>query len=571
MCGICGGNSQNRDYERAISLIRYRGPDGSKVCHFSEITLCFCRLSIIDLSDTAMQPMSSADGKVHIVFNGEIYGYKKLREKLRKEKKYIFCTKSDTEVILAMYLSYGENFINQVDGMFAIAIYDERKGKLYMYRDRAGIKPLYYYWANGHFLFASELKAIKSMLDSDEIRIDKSALYDFFSYGYVPEPKTIYKNIYKLKPANCMVYNVQEKRIEKYYEYWELKVNMNKRSGRKREDIQEEYHYLVNKSVREQLISDVPVGIFFSGGVDSSIIAWEAMKFHANIESYSIGFEAKSYSEAPYIEKFAKEIGIVNHLDILEKQDINEELYGAYQEWFDEPYDDLTALPTYLLSKHAVREVKVALSGDGNDELFGGYVGQQRYYEWEQMGIGNRFKYGIEKSVTRDEIKDLMSGLLFYAASYGCVPDRYRKMTKKRLGLPEDYDEYWFFREAWNSELPPYTRVRYADFKTYLLGDILPKTDRSGMAVSLEVRVPFLSRELIEFAFSIAAEDCNKLGEMKGMVKGAYRGRLPNELLERKKHGFTVPHRYIKATRIGGFERRYHLFLDFWRNRIRQT
>jgi len=568
MCGICGGNILNREYEKAIRLIGHRGPDASSVLRFQDVTMGFCRLSIIDLSEAAMQPMSSTDGQVHIVFNGEIYGYKEIRERLQKEKKYVFKTKSDTEVILAMYLFYGESFVNHIDGMFAIVIYDERKRKLFLYRDRAGIKPLYYYMSGGQFLFASELKAIRGMLHPDELQIDNSALYDYFSYGYVPEPKSIYKNVYKLQPAHCMVYDLQENRLEKSYGYWDLKVNTNKKSRRRKEDIYEEYRYLVNKSVREQLVSDVPVGIFFSGGVDSSIIAWEALRCHPDVESYSIGFEAKHYSEDVYIREYAKQIGIANHLDILGMKDMVEDLYDSYPECFDEPYDDLTALPTYLLSKHAVNEVKVALSGDGNDELFGGYTTHQNYYEWEQKGIRNRFQYGIEKNISGCETKDLMSGLLFYAASYGCFPDRYRKMNKKRLGLPEDYDEYWFFRMAWNMEMPAYTRVRYADFRTYLLGDILPKTDRSSMAASLEVRVPFLSRELIEFAFSLAAEDCNPLGKMKGMVKDAYRGRLSNELLEREKHGFTVPHGYARSTRNRGAERRYNLFRDFWRETL---
>ncbi len=568
MCGICGGNDQDRNYERALHLIGHRGPDGYKIRLFSDVTLGFCRLSIIDLSDIAMQPMSSDDGRIHIVFNGEIYGYKKLRDALRKGGRYDFRTKSDTEVILAMYLLYDEKFVNYIDGMFSIVIYDERKDQLLLYRDRAGIKPMYYYLANGKFLFASELKAIKSMLRPDEIRTDTSALYDFFSYGYVPEPKSIYKNIHKLKPANCLVYDLKAHRIKRYYQYWKLNINTSERSGRKIEDVQDEYRYLVNKSIKEQLVSDVPVGIFFSGGVDSSIIALEALRYHSNIKSYSIGFEAKSFSEAPFIEKYAKQIGIANELEILGMEDIRGRLYDIYPEWFDEPYDDLTALPAYLLSKHAVKDVKVALSGDGNDELFGGYVAHQGYYEWERRGIRNRFKYAIEKNIPNSEVKDLMSGLLFYAAFFGCVPDRYRKINKKGLGLPEDYDEYWFLRDAWNSTLPPYTRVRYADFRTYLLGDILPKTDRSSMAASLEVRVPFLSRELIEFAFSLASEDCNKLGELKGMVKGAYQGRLSEELLGRKKHGFTVPYQYIKSTKLRGPDRRYNLFLDFWKERL---
>lgn len=568
MCGICGGIDPNRDYEGALHLIRHRGPDGERVLRFAKVTMGFCRLSIIDLSDAAMQPMSSADGKVHIVFNGEIYGYRKIREKLEKGGQYFFKTKSDTEVILAMYLLYGERFINYIDGMFAIAIYDEMKAKLYLYRDRAGIKPLYYYVSDQKFLFGSELKAIKHMLRADEIKTDQSALYDFFSYGYVPDPKSIYQNIFKLKAANCVVYDLYRNRIEKSYEYWKVKVNTNQKSRRRKEDILEEYRYLVNKSIKEQLVSDVPMGIFFSGGVDSSIIAYETLRCRADIESYSIGFDAKGYSEAPYIEKYAKQIGIANHLDILGARDIEDELYKAYSEWFDEPYDDLTALSTYLLSKHAVGDVKVALSGDGNDELFGGYLAHLKYYEWEKKGIRNRFKYGIERNVTGDEVKDLVSGLLFYASLYGCIPDRYRRMNKKRLGLSQDYDEYWFYREQWNMDLPIYARARYTDFKTYLVGDILPKTDRSGMAASLEVRVPFLSRELMEFAFSLGADDCNELGKMKGMVKDAYRGRLSEELIERKKHGFTVPYGYIKATRNQGRNRRYNLFRDFWREML---
>ena len=569
MCGICGGNVPDKNYEKALHTIRHRGPDDSRVSRFSNITLGFCRLSIIDLSDAAMQPMASADGKIHVVFNGEIYGYKKIRKKLQKERKYFFRTQSDTEVILAMYQIYGERFINYIDGMFAIVIYDERKAKLYLYRDRAGIKPLYYFISGARFLFASELKAIRSLLRTEEVRTDKSALYDYFSYGYVPEPKSIYKNIYKLEPAHCLVYDVPTSRIEKYYEYWKLNVNESKKGRRTREDIQEEYRYLVNKSVKEQLISDVPAGIFYSGGVDSSIIAWEALRCNSEAESYSTGFEAKGYSEAPYIKRYAEQIGITNYLDILGMEDFSEELYDAFPRWFDEPYDDLTALPTYLLSRHAAGEVKVALSGDGNDELFGGYTTHASYYEWEKNGIRNRFQYGIEKNITGKEVKDLASGLLFYAASYGCVPDRQRKMNKKRLGLPEEYDEYWFFRKAWNTALPTYSRIRFADFKTYLLGDILPKTDRSSMAVSLEVRVPFLSKELMEFAFSLAAEECNPLGKMKGMVKEAYRGILSDELLDRKKHGFTVPHSYVRSTRSRRAEYRYNIFRDFWRDALK--
>ncbi|RKM59526.1 asparagine synthase (glutamine-hydrolyzing) [Butyrivibrio sp. XB500-5] len=565
MCGICGGNDIKRDYAGAIEIIKHRGPDGIKVERYNDVTLCFCRLSIIDLSEGAMQPMSSNDGKVHIVFNGEIYGYKELRDRLKRDYNYKFMTTSDTEIILALYSIYGQRFVDYIDGMFAIAIYDERSDILSLYRDRVGIKPLYYYYDGKKIMFSSELKALRFMLDSSEKKIDKSALYDFFSYGYVPDPKTPYCNVFKLNPGSYIKYNLKKNTIIEKNSYWGFKINTKKHGTRNINDIQDEYRFLVNESVRDQLVADVPVGVFFSGGVDSSIIAYESRSIHENIKTYSIGFKESKYSEDTFISKFANELNVANHLDILGMDELNEEIYMAYADWFDEPYDDLTAIPTYLLSRQAVKNVKVALSGDGNDELFGGYSHQKTYYDWEKRGIKEKIKYSIEKNISGSGLlKDVESGLLFYASMYGCIPDKYRKIQKRDLGLHEDYDEYWFIRENWNTELPTYSRARYADFKTYLVGDILPKTDRSSMAVSLEVRVPFLSKKLVEFAFSLAEEECNAAGEMKAMVKTAYKGDLSEELLYRQKHGFTIPHTSFRSTKIRGFGRRYCLYRDFW-------
>ena len=566
MCGICGGNDLHRNYESGINAISHRGPDGMRLETYPlGISMGFCRLAIIDLSEKAMQPMSSKDGRIHLVFNGEIYGYRDIINRYIKNTSYNLMTSSDTEVILALYEIYGEKFIGYIDGMFSIVIYDERKQKLLLYRDRVGIKPLYYYLSGDSLLFASELKSIKAMLKNNEIVIDNSAVYDFFSYGYIPEPKTLYKNVYKLEPAHCLRYDICRNKVERIYSYWELNVNDKKIGRRNLQEIEEQYRFLVQKSVREQLVSDVPVCVFFSGGVDSGILAYETKKVNAEVETYSIGFADKRYSEEKFIVEFAKEVGIKNNIDILEDEIIGDVYYKSYRDWFDEPFDDLTAIPTYLLSSVAAKNVKVALSGDGNDELFGGYCSHQAYYLWVKGGIRNRLDFCFRHPKCENfNGKYLDAGMMYYAELYGCIPDCYRKIKKRRMGLSEDYDEYWFYRKHWRTDLPPYTRVRYADFMTYLPGDILTKTDRSSMAVSLEVRVPFLSRDLVEFSFSLAEEECNRHGEMKGIVKGSYSTLLSDTLLHRKKHGFTVPHESIKATRNSGKNKRWCLYDDLW-------
>lgn len=566
MCGILGGNDFSLDYKIGIQKIKHRGPDGLNVIEYKDIVMAFARLAIIDLSKEAMQPMDSIDNNVHIIFNGEIYGYQKIKDSIKCY--YEFKTNSDTEVILALYYLYGDNFIDKIDGMFAIAIYDERQHKLKLYRDRAGIKPLYYYNDGSRFLFSSELKAIQSILDKENLEIDNSALYDYLSYGYIPEPKSLYKKVHKLKPAMTLVYNLQSKEIESINRYWRLNINTNIGRRRSKEKLCEEFRDLVSQSIKEQMIADVPVGCFLSGGIDSSIVTYECMKFNRNIEAFSIGFEEKNYSELKYVEILTEQLGINSNTEVLNKDSVKG-LYYKIKEWYDEPFSDTSAFPTYLVSKKAAGNVTVVLTGDGGDELFGGYSRYKKFIDYSKNEKTHRFiklgKFLVSYGIIDEDLwsQEFKSSLEYYSELMGCKPDFMRLQRKKIFGLPNDYDEYWLIRKYYKNELPVLTRSRYLDFKTYLPGDILTKVDRTSMAVSLEARIPFLSRKLIEFAFSLSQEECNGNEGLKQIMKDAYDSLLPHEILYRGKKGFSIPPRYIIGN-ISGFDGTRRKILEAW-------
>lgn len=546
MCGFLGGNHTAWDFEAGLESMVHRGPDGKKICRYHDITLAFVRLSVIDLSDRAMQPMDSADGMVHIVFNGEIYGFEQLRRDLAEE--YEFQTTSDTEVILYAYLKYGEAFVNYIDGMFAIAILDEREGLIHLFRDRAGIKPLYYFYDGKNFAFSSELKGIVHACSTISFEPDNTALYDYLFYQYIPEPKSMYKNVCKLQPAHKLTFRIKDKKIVQKKKYWKLHVNTGVSQTRKTEDVQEEFKYLIQKSIKDQMIADVPVGTFLSGGVDSSIVTYEASRLHPDIEAFSIGFCSKAYDESKYAKMMTEKYDLNLSLKILSHQDLMN-VKGNLEKWYDEPFGDTSAYPTYLVSKHAREKVTVVLTGDGGDELFGGY---ERYgwFETQRKKLKSKnpkiFKtllmlhnqYGLFHKSFYDLFKteiDLYSELIGFQFD-GVVAE-----FAKKWNIDKYYEPRWHFYRYYKKELPPITRLRYLDFKTYLPGAILTKVDRASMQVSLEARVPFLSRELIEFAFSLSQEDCCALGELKGCAKYAYKGILPDEILFRKKMGFAVP------------------------------
>ncbi len=554
MCGILGGNCNKWNYISGIQSIYHRGPDAQKIEEYSNCTLAFTRLSIMDLSKNAMQPMTSSDGDVTIVFNGEIYGYESLKKEL--EKKYIFFSESDTEVILNLYLEYGDLFIDKIDGMFAIAIYDRRTMLLKLYRDRTGIKPLYYYYCDNQFAFASEIKALEAACVDVKWKLDYTALYDYLFYQYIPEPKTMYQNCFKLLPAHTLVYDLEKKKIKEIKKYWKLHINTAKGRRRKTDVLCNELRNILTHSVRKQLVADVPVGCFLSGGIDSSIISYECSQYNPNIHTYTIGFRETKYDESGYADMLIEQYHLKCKKEIIRYQDIAA-VKNRLKEWYDEPFADTSAYPSYIVSKLAKQDVTVVLTGDGGDELFGGYSRYQLYADAckgkkinsklisRMTKMLNFDKYFSDEIISKYINTEFENYLPFILMTGKEAVEYYRKKWK----IDKDYNPYWHLQNYYKKELPPITRARYLDYKTYLPGDILTKVDRVSMANSLEARVPFLSRELVEFAFSLSEEECCNSYMLKKILKDTYKGIIPKAILHRKKRGFSVPPNYIASVR----------------------
>ena len=541
MCGILGGNKCTWRYQAALDSIKHRGPDGQRLLRIKELTMGFVRLSIVDLNESAMQPMMSADEKYVITFNGEIYDYKQTR-KLLESLGYRFITQSDTEVLLYAFIEWKEEVVDHIEGIFAFSIYDVDQELVYLFRDRVGVKPIYYYYKGDEFAFSSELKAIELLLNKD-LEIDKTALYDYFNYLCIPEPKTMYKNVKRLEPASFIIYSTKENKIIKNTRYWTPIVNTNEGNHPSEEKLREKINVLqslVNKSVSKQLVADVPVGTFFSGGVDSSIVTLTAIQYKKDILSYGIAFTDELYDESKYIKCVGNHIGANYKIEFFEQKDF-QKLKRELSSSFDEPFADISFYPTFFVSNVAQKDVKVVLTGDGGDELFGGYTRYFKQYKTSSpQSICNSI---IRKMVNKnycDELYELIPEYL-----YGEKIDYYK--LRKKLGIPLDYDDAWCYRRYYEKDLPPITRMRYMDFMTYLPNDILTKVDRMSMLTSLEARVPLLDKDIVEFAFSLTQNECNPKNKSKGLFRLAYSEYIPDEMFERPKAGFMMPHRYMKS------------------------
>ncbi len=548
MCGILGGNNAKWDYVAGIKSMQHRGPDGIRVVRNQEFVMAFARLAIIDLSERGMQPMFSEDKRVGIVYNGEIYGYQDLKDELIR-LGYRFESASDTEVILNAYLAWGDAFINKIDGMFGFAIYDQRDMTVKLYRDRAGIKPLYYYYNNEEFGFASELKGILNMCKGMTFSIDNTAIYDYLNYEYIPDPKTMYHHIYKLEAAHLLVYSLNKKKILTHEPYWKLKMNSHVGYQRNRKTLVEDIRELIKQSVRQQMVADVPVGTFLSGGIDSSIVTYEGNRENPHIETFSIGFRHKQYDELKYAHILISRYALTSNQQIFKEEDFNL-FVKKFSDWYDEPFADTSAFPTYLLSRMTKEKVTVALTGDGGDEIFGGYPRYIMLLERERRGIDNRAISRLFQFMNTDGI--LNKHATIFLDDLNCLHNTYMKplqisdrVLRARLGIPKDYDRLWYMRKYYIKDLPPITRGQYLDFKTYLPGSVLTKVDRVSMAVSLETRVPFLNRKIIEYAFGLSQMDRCQGEALKGLLKLAYEKELGKKIVYRKKQGFCMPVEYI--------------------------
>jgi len=560
MCGIAGkynlygGSVSPGLVEKMCDVIKHRGPDDAGVYVDGSIGLGHRRLSILDLSELGHQPMSSKDGKVWIVYNGEIYNFPALRKDL-EGRGYTFLSDCDTEVLLSLYQEFGTGCLQHLRGMFAFAIWDEAKKTLFLARDRIGKKPLYYFFDGKIFLFASEIKSILQDADIKK-QINFEAFSDYFKYLYVPDPKTIYSGINKLMPGHYLLCNPEGISTR---EYWD--VSFANQVADHESVVAENLIGLLADSVRMRRVSDVPLGAFLSGGIDSSlVVALMARQSNTPVTTCSIGFDSKKYDEVEFARLVAEKYH-TDHHELSVNQNAEQVLKKLVYH-FDEPFADASSVPTYYVSKLARQKVVVALSGDGGDENFAGY---EKYHLDD---IENNLRKRIPL-VIRRQFFPFLAGMLAkgnkslfrkgytlihslgFEADYGYYltnsefDDRIWRLllnddTKKQIG---DYDsfsvtEHYYQKADTDCHL---SKILYTDLKTYLPGDILVKVDRMSMANSLEVRAPVLDHKVIEYAASIPAELKFRHGEKKYILKRSCQGILPDEILYRKKMGFSVP------------------------------
>jgi asparagine synthase (glutamine-hydrolysing) len=560
MCGIAGfvwnngllsGEECSAILDRMCRVITHRGPDDQGMMVKGNVALGMRRLSIIDLAG-GHQPMSGCDASATVVFNGEIYNYREVQREL-EARGHHFQTHSDTEAIVHAYEEHGAACVDQLRGMFAFALWDERERRLFMARDRVGKKPLYYTLTpEGTFVFGSELK---SLLAHPLVRpeIDVEALDAYLTFGYVPDPLSIFRGIQKLPPGHFLIFKSGSVETS---QYWDFQFDPPLPNRRKEEDYREELRALLAEAVRVRLISDVPLGAFLSGGIDSSTVV--GLMSHAMgqpVKTFSIGFHEDSYNELKYARIAAKHFGTDHHEFIVTPDicDIVDELVWH----FDEPFADSSAIPTYMVSKLAREYVTVALSGDGGDELFAGYT---RYITDRKRSAFTRLpralRHGLMQPLSH-RLPHNTWGRNFLNNVALDPLDRYIDSVSiftslnKPLLYTDDFNQLlnngnsaaMRFRHyaACVHSREPLDSLLYLDSKTYLPGDILTKVDRMSMAVSLETRVPLLDHKLIEFVTRIPSSLKMKGLETKHIFKEAVRDFVPPEILNRPKQGFGVP------------------------------
>ncbi len=575
MCGIagfvgatCSAERQQGYLEAMLDALRHRGPDEQGLWQRSAdgttVALAHARLSIIDLS-SGHQPMHSASGRLTIVFNGEIYNYRTLRDEL-EAKGHQFRTRSDTEVILAQYLESGVDCVQYFEGMFAFAIWDEAEQTLFAARDRMGKKPFYYTLQQGVFAFGSELGAL-TRLDFMNFVVEREAMAAMLAHGYVPTPRTIYRQVCKLRPAHMLLYAKGEIRTAPY---WELPLP--RPYALDEDECMERLFTLCQAATARRLIADVPLGAFLSGGIDSSVIVGLMSRVcDEPVKTFSIGYAEKSYDESPHARAVASAFGTQHTAEILSAvhtSDLLPEIVAR----LDEPMSDPSIVPTYLLSRITRKHVTVALSGDGGDELFGGY---EHYlgFIWTQR----LRRLGPLATLPLAVLKKLAPASTGYVSPRHILERVHWAVTappwlatqkllqtmdlalQRQLWLDppantvSDEALYAETRHLYAS-FPadePLDRVFYLFFRQYLLDEILFKVDRCSMMHALEVRSPLLDREVVEFAFALPASMKIRGMTRKYLLKKTFNSMLPPGIANRKKVGFIIPTGLWLKDRLG--------------------
>ena len=565
MCGIAGFVDYKKKSNQAIlkemvGTLRHRGPDdnGFNIWKESKYQLGFCqsRLSIIDLSEGGHQPMHYQH--LSTVFNGEIYNYQEIKTELIKQYNHTFETESDTEVILHAYAQWGEKAVEKFIGMFAIVLYDRKNKELILIRDRAGVKPLFYYWDGQLFLFSSELKAFHKHPRFRK-KIDKSALKSYMTYGYIPSPQCIFEGAHKLNPGTIQKVRLAQKKIE-HNTYWKIEDCYKKdKLDISYPDAKEELQSLLTNAFEYRMVADVPVGVFLSGGYDSTIVTALLQKNRTDkLKTFTIGFE-EGNNEAPYARKTAKYLG-TDHTEYICTTKEAQEIIPDLPYYYDEPFGDSSAIPTTLVSRIAKRDVTVALSADAGDEIFAGYNRYQKILDYHTHlnkipdFLKPIAKMGFETAYTL--LPDYYSGLKYKLA--GVKNGLHRDHTKQALQLFIQLMQTPYFlvehcinndeneRDNFNmSGLDNYKEtidpILALDYKLYLQNDILTKVDRATMSVSLEGRDPLVDHRIVEFAAQLPSSFKIVNGDKKKILKDILHEHVPKKMMDRPKSGFSLP------------------------------
>jgi len=548
MCGITGFYSKNKvfSYSELMGMAKtivHRGPDAEGYFYDESIGLAHLRLSIIDLSSAANQPMTSHNNRYIAIFNGEIYNYKEIAAELAIP----FRTNSDTEIVIEAFSKWGVEFVNRLNGMFAIVIYDKQNEELYLFRDRIGIKPIYYFWDGLNFAFASELKAllIPEFIKKQK-RINQAAIGLYLHLGYIPQPHSIYKNIYKFPAGSFAKISSNDFTITSY---WRVEEKINHLLLENELEAKDRLRFLLEKSVKQQLISDVPFGTFLSGGIDSSLVTAIAQKVsNLPINTFSIGFKEAKYNESNYALEVAKYLK-TNHHELIVSENDAKDLVGEIVSTYDEPYADSSAIPTMLVSKLARKQVTMVLSGDGGDELFWGYGA----YNWAQRLSNPTIKKSRHLIAT---VLNLLNNRARRAAQvfdykdYNSIKshifsqEQYMFSSSEVASLLVSKSSQLLLNEQFEGfarKLNSIEQQSLFDLNYYLKDDLLVKVDRASMKYALEVRVPLLDHEIVEFAVNLSPQLKINAGTQKYLLKQVLYDYVPKQYFNRPKQGFAIP------------------------------
>ncbi len=552
MCGITGFYTKNNpdfvskeELDKMTSCLVHRGPDAVGSYYSGLIGLGHQRLSILDLSNDANQPMESHSMRYVCVYNGEVYNFMEVAEDLNIELK----TSCDTEVIVEAFAEWGVTFINKLNGMFSICIYDKQEQILYLFRDRIGIKPMFYYWDGNNFAFSSELKSLLQIKYIRERRqINNSAINEFLHLGYIPEPNTIFSNIRKFPNGQTGIVSENGFRMESY---WDIEGTIRRNIINDPVEAKERLNELITSSVKMRLVSDVPFGTFLSGGIDSSLVtAIAAKELNQKLNTFSIGFSDSKHDESKFASKVASYLGTNHHEYIVTESDARDIILDML-DFYDEPFADSSAIPTMMLSKLAKEKVSMVLSGDGGDELFHGYGA----YKWAKrlatfpgnrmrviMGIilgitpSNRYKRASYLYKYKDKAN--IKSHIFSQEQYLFSERELDKVLNPELifdnSLEQDYSN--FVRK-----LTPEEAQAVFDLRYYLKDDLLVKVDRASMRYALETRVPLLDHRIVEFALNVDPKLKISGNIQKYLLKEVLYDYIPKEYFDRPKWGFSIP------------------------------